>query len=52
MSATTIPVDYEERVYAGVLGKVIAVYLGSRTHHDCPISQCRYRVFAEVCRNA
>jgi ADP-ribosylglycohydrolase len=25
---TTIPPDYEERVYAGVLGKIIGVYLG------------------------
>ena len=24
----TLPVDYEERVYAGVLGKIIGVYLG------------------------
>ena len=24
----TIPSDYEERVYAGVLGKIIGVYLG------------------------
>src|SRR5690606_40686933 len=24
----TIPADYEERVYAGVLGKIIGVYLG------------------------
>ena len=23
-----IPIDYEERVYAGVLGKIIGVYLG------------------------
>src|SRR5689334_19808507 len=32
-----IPTDYEERVYAGVLGKVIAVYLGrpfEGWHHD------------------
>lgn len=27
-SASTIPADYAERVYAGVLGKVIGVYLG------------------------
>ena len=25
----TLPSDYEERVYAGVLGKIIGVYLGS-----------------------
>ena len=25
---TTLPHDYEERVYAGVLGKIIGVYLG------------------------
>ena len=24
----TIPADYAERVYAGVLGKIIGVYLG------------------------
>ena len=24
----TVPIDYEERVYAGVLGKIIGVYLG------------------------
>ena len=23
-----LPADYEERVYAGVLGKIIGVYLG------------------------
>jgi ADP-ribosylglycohydrolase len=28
MAGRTVPADYEERVYAGVLGKVIAVYLG------------------------
>jgi ADP-ribosylglycohydrolase len=27
-TAMSIPVDYEERVYAGVLGKIIGVYLG------------------------
>ena len=27
-ASTLVPPDYEERVYAGVLGKVIAVYLG------------------------
>lgn len=35
--AAMIPADYEERVYAGVLGKVIAVYLGrpfEGWHHD------------------
>jgi ADP-ribosylglycohydrolase len=26
--STTIPADYDERVYAGVLGKIIGVYLG------------------------
>ncbi len=25
---TTLPHDYEERAYAGVLGKIIGVYLG------------------------
>ena len=24
----SLPADYEERVYAGVLGKIIGVYLG------------------------
>ncbi len=28
MVASAVPADYEERVYAGVLGKAIAVYLG------------------------
>lgn len=28
MPATILPPDYEERVYAGVLGKIIGVYLG------------------------
>ena len=25
---SSLPTDYEERVYAGVLGKIIGVYLG------------------------
>ncbi|HEX6499050.1 MAG TPA: ADP-ribosylglycohydrolase family protein [Micromonosporaceae bacterium] len=38
-----VPVDYEERVYAGVLGKVIAVYLGR------PFEGWRYdRIMAEL----
>jgi ADP-ribosylglycohydrolase len=28
MTASTIPPDYLERVYAGVLGKLIGVYVG------------------------
>ena len=28
MGQRTIPAGYEERVYAGVLGKIIGVYLG------------------------
>lgn len=36
-----IPTDYEERVYAGVLGKVIAVYLGR------PFEGWRYRRIVE-----
>lgn len=28
MNAATLPADYAERVYAGVLGKIIGVYLG------------------------
>ena len=28
VSLLSIPTDYEERVYAGVLGKIIGVYLG------------------------
>ena len=26
--SSTLPLDYEERVYAGILGKIIGVYLG------------------------
>ncbi|TDE10684.1 ADP-ribosylglycohydrolase family protein [Jiangella asiatica] len=38
-----LPADYEERVYAGVLGKVIAVYLGR------PFEGWRYdRIMAEL----
>ncbi len=36
-----LPADYEERVYAGVLGKVIAVYLGR------PFEGWRYQRIAE-----
>jgi len=40
---TPIPADYEERVYAGVLGKLIGVYLGR------PIEGWNYeRITAEL----
>ena len=39
----TVPTDYEERVYAGVLGKIIGVYLGR------PFEGWRYdRIMAEL----
>ena len=42
-SAAAVPADYEERVYAGVLGKVAAVYLGR------PFEGWRYdRIMAEL----
>jgi ADP-ribosylglycohydrolase len=42
MSFPPLPADYAERVYAGVLGKVIGVYLGrpfEQWHHDAIVKR-------------
>jgi ADP-ribosylglycohydrolase len=42
-SRIALPPDYEERVYAGVLGKIIGVYLGR------PVESWTYeRIMAEL----
>ena len=50
----TVPVDYEERVYAGVLGKLIGVYLGrpveawSHERIEAELGEIDYYLDAEV----